>query len=631
MLPPPSPNSIEEELDFIIDLMRNSDAVRIRRQFRSYSGLAQDMQPGDLVYAAVLPPPGNSRKLQIKWSGPLVITEIVNDAMIKIKELNVNKPRVYLAHRSKIILAKKMGQKDPDPIFRLPRLPKDDMDHLAEELGEFELPGKSNQDVTDEVLPFSQENEKTQRRDDSTDDSSAKSSRFSVSSKISTGSRSSKSRSKGSRSEEEFVSFNKSPDSSRSEASDPEREFSNHFNLEDLETEELNQALQDSDTENEEPVSAAAQLIPDPEQVPEEPQPERSVRKQSINQAINNPTRRRSPEPEKEKYAAAQLILDPEQVPEEPQPERSVRNQSITQTIDESTSVQDIILSPEPEKEKFAQLRISEKGDYRTNLPPAGSETPSRRKSDRVSKPIERFDAAQFKTPSIVSKAPSSRGRAKSTLKSVLSEAWKDRPAPTIRDPRARSVSRESSTSTKTRAASLEKLRTGSIKSSKSVESRKSSSSIRYQVEPQVEDQVDQGEESGWSDTDNEKEGGGVNVILGQKLRIAKAKNSVVLQPRQGKWIPLDCNFDHRDKNEFLFPVLFNTLIERNLMASKFSPQAGASRSCAIYIINCNDIFVQVKRGESLGQIISLQMQGEQGTRRGEGRTDLEQGRKPSL
>ena len=64
-------------------------------------------------------------------------------------------------------------------------------------------------------------------------------------------------------------------------------------------------------------------------------------------------------------------------------------------------------------------------------------------------------------------------------------------------------------------------------------------------------------------------------------------------------------------------------------MASKFSPQAGASRSCAIYIIN--DIFVQVKRGESLGRIISLQMQGEQGTRRGEGRTDLEQGQKPSL
>ena len=97
--------------------MRNSDAVRIRRQFRSYSGLAQDMQPGDKVYAAVLPPPGNSRKLQIKWSGPLVITEVVNDAMIKIQELHVKNPRIYIAHRSKLRLAKKMGQKDTDPLF----------------------------------------------------------------------------------------------------------------------------------------------------------------------------------------------------------------------------------------------------------------------------------------------------------------------------------------------------------------------------------------------------------------------------------------------------------------------------------------------------------------------------------
>ena len=157
-------------------------------------------------------------------------------------------------------------------------------------------------------------------------------------------------------------------------------------------------------------------------------------------------------------------------------------------------------------------------------------------------------------------------------MKSILQESWKERPAPTLRVPRARIASRESSTSTKTRAASLEKLRTGSIKSSKSDVSRKSRTSTRYQVENQVENQVDQGEESSWSDTEDEKECGGVNVILGQKLGIAKAKNSVVLQPRQGRWIPLDWNFDHREKNDFLFPVLFNTLIERNLIASKFSP-----------------------------------------------------------
>ena len=115
---------------------------------------------------------------------------------------------------------------------------------------------------------------------------------------------------------------------------------------------------------------------------------------------------------------------------------------------------------------------------------------------------------------------------------------------------------------------------------------------------------------------------------MGQNLKIAKAKNTVVPQPRQGRWIPLSCNFDHRKNNEFLFPVLFNTLIERNLIAYKISPQAGASRSCAIYIINCNDIFVQVKRGESLGRIISLEMQGNPGAGRGDRKTVPEKGQK---
>ena len=263
---------------------------------------------------------------------------------------------------------------------------------------------------------------------------------------------------KGNRSSDEvdeFVSFNRSPGSGGSEASNPEREFSDHFNLEDLEAEELNQALQDSGAEDEEPVSAAAQLIPDPEQVLEEPQPEGSVTEKSINQAINKSTRE---------------------------------------------------TNPEPEKAEYVQLRIVEEGEQSTNLPATGSETSSsRRRSDRVSIPVERFDAAQFKTPGVVSKAPSLRGRAKSTLKdmkSILQESWKERPAPTLRDPRARIASRESSTSTKTRAASLEKLRTGSIKSSKSVVSSKSRTSTRYQVE----NQVDQGEESGWSDTEDEKE-----------------------------------------------------------------------------------------------------------------------------
>ena len=42
-----------------------------------------------MIYAAVLPPIGNSQKLQLKWRGPLQITEIINQAMVRIKEINV--------------------------------------------------------------------------------------------------------------------------------------------------------------------------------------------------------------------------------------------------------------------------------------------------------------------------------------------------------------------------------------------------------------------------------------------------------------------------------------------------------------------------------------------------------------
>ena len=59
--------------------------------------------------------------------------------------------------------------------------------------------------------------------------------------------------------------------------------------------------------------------------------------------------------------------------------------------------------------------------------------------------------------------------------------------------------------------------------------------------------------------------------------------------------------------DDFIFPILFNTIVEKNLFASKFSPRAGVLRSPAIYMINHNnDIFVQVKKGESVGKLISL-------------------------
>ena len=68
----------------------------------------------------VLPPISNSRKLQIKWSGPLKVVELITQTMVKGKEMNVNEPRTYLAHRKKSRLTKKEGAKDLNPAFFLP-------------------------------------------------------------------------------------------------------------------------------------------------------------------------------------------------------------------------------------------------------------------------------------------------------------------------------------------------------------------------------------------------------------------------------------------------------------------------------------------------------------------------------
>jgi len=71
-----------------------------------------------------------------------MVTKIINNAKIEVKEYEVKNPQTYVAHRSKIRLAKKMGQIDVDPLFKLPRLPAEAVKDLAEELSEFELPAR---------------------------------------------------------------------------------------------------------------------------------------------------------------------------------------------------------------------------------------------------------------------------------------------------------------------------------------------------------------------------------------------------------------------------------------------------------------------------------------------------------
>ena len=75
------PNSLEEDMDRVWEEMRLADDVRLRRQFKAYSGRQEDLQVGDYVYGAILPPVTSSRKLCIKWSGPQLIVEQVNKTM----------------------------------------------------------------------------------------------------------------------------------------------------------------------------------------------------------------------------------------------------------------------------------------------------------------------------------------------------------------------------------------------------------------------------------------------------------------------------------------------------------------------------------------------------------------------
>ena len=123
-----------------------------------------------------------------------------------------------------------------------------------------------------------------------------------------------------------------------------------------------------------------------------------------------------------------------------------------------------------------------------------------------------------------------------------------------------------------------------------------------------------------WSDTEDEADRSsqkvkeGINTVSGQNSKIAKVKNSVTLYPGEGAWVYLVEEPWQVSGNDFIFPILFNTIVEKNLFASKFSPRAGVLRSPAIYMINCNnDIFVQMKRGESLGKLVSLMVRNENG------------------
>ena len=52
-------------------------------------------------------------------------------------------------------------------------------------------------------------------------------------------------------------------------------------------------------------------------------------------------------------------------------------------------------------------------------------------------------------------------------------------------------------------------------------------------------------------------------------------KNSVTLYPGQGAWVHLVEGPWQNSQKYFMVPILFNTIVEKNLFASKFSPMVG--------------------------------------------------------
>ena len=294
--------------------MRASDDVRIRRQFRSYEKPQDEICVGDRVYCAVLPPQGNSRKLQLTWSGPVIVTEIINNALIKVKEYDVRNPRTYVAHRSKVRVAKKSGEKDVDPMFKLPRIPAEAVKHLAEELSEFELPARQlDAELVDEF--HSQTSEINQRGRDH---------RSSISSNppIIPQSFSGSSITASSEDSEDglFQSFVQSPGSARSNSSSPEQLFQNHFQAQD---EPQNEMAQEARTDDGELTGSAADLIPDPEPVktPEPRRPESEISNERVRRD-DDPTVINTPAREQEERRTRSGRETPERINSPPQTER---------------------------------------------------------------------------------------------------------------------------------------------------------------------------------------------------------------------------------------------------------------------------------------------------------------------
>ena len=160
-----------------------------------------------------------------------------------------------------------MGQKDVNPLFKLPRLTAEAIRDLAEELSQFELPARQlDADLVDEFHSHDSEIHHRGR-----DHCSSISSEPPVIPQNLSGS--SIAASSEDSENVQFQSFIQSPGSILSNGSSPEESFNEHFQVED---ELLDEMLRDSPAEDDGVTGLAANLAPEPEpeKTPEPRRPE---------------------------------------------------------------------------------------------------------------------------------------------------------------------------------------------------------------------------------------------------------------------------------------------------------------------------------------------------------------------
>ena len=80
--------------------------------------------------------------------------------------------------------------------------------------------------------------------------------------------------------------------------------------------------------------------------------------------------------------------------------------------------------------------------------------------------------------------------------------------------------------------------------------------------------------------------------FFGKKKYILKVSETCEIKSKEGKWVYVDDGLQMNQPGEYLQPMLLNTVVERNLYESQFSPRAGNKKMPVIYIINTNDFFV---------------------------------------